>query len=58
MSHYEFLKEVGIDGKVLWIGEPFYDKDGTFSVEVTDTEGWNSMIILFDKEGNYLDRED
>ena len=56
MSNYEFLTKIlGIDGKVCWIGEPVIYDDGRFSVEVTDSEGWAGFIILFDKDGNFLD---
>ena len=58
MSHYDFLKEVGIDGKICRVGKPITYSDGTFSVEVTDNEGWASIIFLFDENGNYLDRSE
>lgn len=56
MSNYEFLKEVGIDGTVCWMGEPTYFDDGNFSVLITDSEGWKGFIMVFDKDGNYLGR--
>lgn len=56
MSNYEFLKEVGIDGTVCWMSEPTYFDDGNFSVLITDSEGWNGFIMVFDKDGNYIGR--
>ena len=53
MSHYEFLQQLL---PVIYLHPPIKYEDGTFSVGVDDAEGWNSTIILFDKDGNYLDR--
>ncbi len=56
MSNYEFLTKIlGIDGKICYIGEPLVHDDGSFSVEVTDSEGWAGIIVLFDKDGNFVD---
>jgi hypothetical protein len=56
MSHYEFLTKVlAIDEKICCVGEPFVYDDGSFSVEVTDSEDWAGFIILFDKDGNFVD---
>jgi len=56
MSNYDFLtKIVGYDKKVCSIGETIYYDDGTFSVDVRDNENWSTIIITFDKNGNYLD---
>ena len=56
MCNYDFLTKIlGIDGKICYIGEPFIHKDGSFSVEVTDSDGWCGITILFDKDGNYID---
>ena len=56
MSNYDFLVNVvGYDAKVCYISEPITYDDGSFSVEVSDNEGWSSIIILFDKDGNYRD---
>ena len=53
MSHYEFLQQLL---PIVYLHSPIKYEDGTFSVEVDDAEGWNSTIILFDKDGNYLGR--
>lgn len=53
MSHYEFLQQLL---PIVYLHSPIKYEDGTFSVEVDDAEGWNSTTILFDKDGNYLDR--
>lgn len=56
MSNYEFLTNIiGIDGKICHIGEPMVYDDGSFSLEVTDSEGWAGFIVLFDKDGNFVD---
>lgn len=56
MSNYDFLTKIlGIDGKICYIGEPSALDDGGFSVEVTDNEGWASIFILFDKDGNFVE---
>lgn len=56
MSHYEFLRRVGIDGNLFTIYEPSYADDGSFGVLIEDSEGWHTDIIWFDKDGNYLER--
>lgn len=56
MSNYDFLTKIlGMDGKICYISEPVIYDDGRFSVEVTDNEGWAGFVILFDKDGNFVD---
>jgi len=51
MSNYEFLLKLK---SVICFSDPIYYNDGSFSVAVDDAEGWNSTIIMFDKDGNFL----
>lgn len=51
MNNYEFLTKLK---SVLYLHDPIHYDDGTFSVIVDDAEGWNSTIITFDKDGNFL----
>lgn len=51
MSNYEFLTKLK---SVLYLHDLIHYDDGTFSVVVDDVEGWNSTIITFDKDGNFL----
>ena len=51
MSHYEFLTKLK---SVLYLHDLIHYDDGTFSVVVDDMEGWNTTIITFDKDGNFL----
>lgn len=51
MSNYEFLTRLK---SVVHLYNPIYYDDGNFSVMVYDAEGWNSTILMFDKDGNFL----
>lgn len=51
MSNYEFLTKLK---SVVCLHDLIHYDDGTFSVVVDDAEGWNTTIITFDKDGNFL----
>lgn len=51
MSHYEFLKTLQY---VVYLHEPIYYEDGSFTVMVEDGEGWRDTIVHFDKNGNMI----
>ena len=51
MSNYEFLTRLK---SVVHLYDTIYYDDGNFSVMVYDAEGWNSTILMFDKDGNFL----
>lgn len=54
MSNYDFLKKYLIN--VCHIHVPVYYSDGTFSVLVEDSEGYNGEVnILFDSDGSVID---
>lgn len=51
MSNYEFLTKLD---SVLYLHDLIHYDDGTFSIVVDGADGWNSTIITFDKDGNFL----
>ena len=51
MTNFELLQYLKDEG-LIYFEDDFVDKSKDFYVIAYDSDGWNSTILHFDKEGN------
>jgi hypothetical protein len=51
MTNYEFLKELS---SICSIVSEYVMDDGHIMLRVYDSDGWNSIIVEFDVDGNVI----
>lgn len=53
MTNFELLQYLKNEG-ILYFEDYYIDKSQDFYITAFDSDGWNSTIIHFDKEGNVI----